>query len=187
MEGEDGRLHHAPLTTHVELLPIKGATPGAKDLALVVVTTLDRVVQPLVRFVVGDLVQVDRGAPSRFTTVPPIVSVEGRLHDAIVRPDGAIVTAGAVDRALAPIEGLAFYQANQRTPGEIEVDVVSDGGANIVDAVRAKLAPLTAGLTLQVRSAAAIAAEPSGKFRVVRRHFPLELGKLVAGGEGITL
>ena len=47
MEGSDERLHHAPFTTHVELLPCKVATPGAKNVALVVVTTLDRVAQPL--------------------------------------------------------------------------------------------------------------------------------------------
>src|SRR5439155_20732870 len=80
MEGADGRLHHAPFTTHVELLPAKVPTPGASNVALVVVTTLDRVAQPLVRFVVGDLVQVDPSGPRTFTTVPPIVSVEGRMQ-----------------------------------------------------------------------------------------------------------
>ncbi|HEY8090116.1 MAG TPA: hypothetical protein VIF09_19780, partial [Polyangiaceae bacterium] len=50
MEGADGRLHHAPFTTHVELLPAKVPTPGAGDVALVVVTTLDRVAMPLVRY-----------------------------------------------------------------------------------------------------------------------------------------
>src|SRR5262249_54834559 len=28
MEGEDGRLHHCPFTTHVELLPARVATPA---------------------------------------------------------------------------------------------------------------------------------------------------------------
>ncbi len=51
------------------------------------------------RYVLGDLVQVAEG-PSRFTTVPPLESVEGKLDDAIIRPDGALVTPGAIDRAL---------------------------------------------------------------------------------------
>ena len=38
VQAEDGKLHHAPLTTHVELLRAKVATPGAKNVALVVVT-----------------------------------------------------------------------------------------------------------------------------------------------------
>jgi phenylacetate-coenzyme A ligase PaaK-like adenylate-forming protein len=191
MEGEDGKLHHCPLTTHVELLPIKVATPGARNVALVVVTTLDRVVQPLVRFVVGDLVSVDAGASSRFTTVPPLSAVEGRLTDALVRPDGAIVTAGAIDRALMPVTGIAFYQVNQPTPAEVLVDVVPEPDAAVVSAVEAevarRLAPLCEGLELRVRTAAAIAAEPSGKFRVSRRHFPMALGKLFDGCDGVML
>jgi len=190
MEGEDHRLHHCPLTTHVELLPIKVATPGAKNVALAVVTTLDRVVMPLVRFVVGDLVAVDAGAPSRFTTVPPITTVEGRLHDALVRPDGAIVTAGAIDRAISSAMGVSYYQVNQPSPSDVVVDVVPEEGAAdgaASEEVRRRLAPLCEGLALQVRTASAIAAEPSGKFRLVRRQFPLDLGKLFDGCEGVTL
>jgi phenylacetate-CoA ligase len=195
MEGEDGRLHHAPFTTHVELLPAKVPTPGAKDVALVVVTTLDRKAQPLTRFVIGDVVQVDRDGPRRYTSVPPLVSVEGRVQDAVVRPDGALVTAGAIDRAIAGGAGgeagahVALFQVNQRTPDAVEVDVVAEEGheAGVVDAVRARLAPLMEGLALSVRSAVAVAAEPSGKFRVSRRHFALDLGRTFEGCEGVKV
>lgn len=188
MEAEDERLHHAPFTTHVELLPAKVPTPGAKDVALVVVTTLDRVAQPLVRFVVGDLVSVDAAAPRRYTTVPAIRSVEGRVQDSVVRPDGALVTCGAIDRALGSCD-VAVFQVNQRDPASVEVDVVpepgSEGGA--IEAARAALAPLFEGLALTVRSATAIQAEPSGKFRVTRRHFPIDLTASFEGCEGIKL
>ena len=88
MEGEDGLLHHTPHTTHVELLPARVPTPGADHVALVVVTTLDRVAQPLLRFVVGDLVQVDhRGGPRRFSPVAPLqLHREGRVQDALSTP-----------------------------------------------------------------------------------------------------
>ncbi len=186
MEGEDGRLHHAPFTTHVELLPARVATPGAKDVALVVVTTLDRKAQPLTRFVIGDVVQVDRDGPRRYTSVPPLVSVEGRVQDAVLRPDGALVTAGAIDRAIGEAPGLALFQVNQRTPDAVEVDVVAEEGAEdgLVDRVRGDLAPLFEGLTVSVRTAVAIAAEPSGKFRVSRRHFGIDLGRTFEGCEG---
>jgi phenylacetate-CoA ligase len=185
MEGTDGRLHHAPFTTHVELLPAKVPTPGAKDVALVVVTTLDRVAQPLVRFVLGDLVQVDPAGPRAMTTVPPLVSVEGRVQDAVIRPDGAIVTCGAIDRALGPCE-VAVFQVNQREAGSVEVDVVPepDAGERAVEAARAALAPLFEGLAVQVRSATAIAAEPSGKFRVARRTIPIDLARYFEGCDG---
>jgi hypothetical protein len=163
VEGDDGKLHHAPFTTHIELLRCKVATPGAKDVALVVVTTLDRDVQPLVRYVVGDLVQVADG-PSRFTTVSPLESVEGKLDDAIVRPDGAIVTPGAIDRAIASASPRA-YQVVQRTTNSVEIEVV--GGSP--EAAAAAVAPLFEGMTVSARTETAIAVEPNGKYRTSRR------------------
>ena len=183
MEGDDGRLHHAPFTTHVELMPARVPTPGAKDVALVLVTSLDRVAMPLVRYAVGDLVQVDASATRRWTSVPPLASVEGRVDDALVRPDGALVTAGALDRALGGVEGLRLWQVNQRTPdGPVEVDVVADGdAARAVEDARARLAPLLEGLAVVARSTTAIAIEPSGKFRASKRHFPLDLARVFEG------
>jgi phenylacetate-CoA ligase len=185
MEGDDGLLHHCPFTTHVELLPARVPTPGASHVAMVVVTTLDRAAMPLVRFVVGDLVQVappGPARPQRWTSVPPLVSVEGRLDDAIVRPDGALVTAGALDRALGSVENLFLWQANQRTPGRVEIDVVA--GAEVdraVEAARAAVGELLEGLEVSVRSATAIPIEPSGKFRVSKRHFPLDAAACFEG------
>lgn len=166
VEAEDGLLHHAPLTTHIELLRAKVPTPGASDVALVVVTTLDREVQPLVRYVLGDLVQVSNAA-SRFTTVPPLVSVEGKLDDAILRPDGALVTPGAIDRAIAAAAPRA-YQVVQTDPERVEIEVV--GAA--AEAAAAALAPLLEGMTVTARPATAVAAEPNGKYRISRRTAP---------------
>jgi phenylacetate-CoA ligase len=185
MEAEDGLLHHVPFTTHVELLPARVATPGADDVALVVVTTLDRRSQPLVRFVVGDLVRVAKGGPRRYTSVPPLRSVEGRVQDALVRPDGAIVTAGAIDRAL-DVAGVARFQANQTTVDHVDVDLLMEDGADaakVCDEARARLLPLFEGLSVSVRTAQALAIESSGRVRLSRRQVPLDL---VRSFEGYT-
>jgi phenylacetate-coenzyme A ligase PaaK-like adenylate-forming protein len=191
MQDGDGRLQHCPFTTHVELFPALVPTPGAADVAIAVVTTLDRVAMPLVRFVVGDLVSVDWTGSRRWTSVPALHGVEGRVDDAFVRPDGALVTAGAMDRALGDVAGLFLWQAHQRTPDRVEVDVVADGDAaevaSVVEAVQVHLAPLLAGLDVAARSVTAIPIEPSGKFRVSKRHFPLDLGRVFGrtfGGAG---
>ncbi len=182
MEDVDGRLQHCPFTTHVELFPARVPTPGAEDVALAVVTTLDRIAMPLVRFVVGDLVRVDWTGQRRWTTVPALHGVEGRIDDAFVRPDGALVMAGAMDRALGGIDGLFLWQAHQRATDRVEVDVVADGDAarvaDVVAKVREMLSPLLAGLDVAARSVTAIPIEPSGKFRVSKRHFPLDLGRV---------
>jgi phenylacetate-CoA ligase len=188
MEGDDGRLHHCPFTTHVELFPARVATPGAADVALAVVTTLDRVAMPLVRFVVGDLVSVDWVGPRRWTSVPALHGVEGRIDDAFVLPGGALVTTGAMDRSLGAVDGLFLWQAHQRTADRVEVDVVADGDAagiaRVVAEVKARLSALLAGLDVAARSVTAIPIEPSGKFRVSKRHFPLDLGRAFGGPPG---
>jgi hypothetical protein len=110
------------------------------------------------------------------------------VQDSVLRPDGALVTCGAIDRALGACD-VAVFQVNQREPGSVEVDVVPEAGGEggVIDAARAALAPLFEGLALSVRTATAIQAEPSGKFRVVRRQFPLDLAASFEGCEGVKL
>jgi hypothetical protein len=167
----DGLLQHAPLSTHVELLRAKVETPGAENAALVVVTTIDRDVMPLVRFVTGDLVEVADAAATA-TGVPPLASVLGAMDDSIVRPDGALVTACAIDRALAKL-ALRAYQITQPSPAEAELEIVGGTAGAAEDGARDALASLLTGLRLTVRSVTAIAVEPNGKYKTSRRLFPL--------------
>lgn len=184
VEGEDGLMHHAPFSTHVELLRAKVATPGAEDVALVVVTTLERDVQPLVRYVLGDLVQVARGSEprrdGRFTSVPSIASVEGSIDDALVRPDGALVTPGAIDRAIGG-GGPRAYQVVQVDSGAAEVEIVGGSPSHVEQA----LAPLLTGMRVTVHRATAIGAEPNGKYRTTRRRPPLALSAVFDACEGV--
>jgi hypothetical protein len=168
VEESDGKMHHVPTATHVEFLRAKVETPGAENVALVVVTTLEREIQPLVRYVLGDLVQVDAGE-SRYTTVKPIVSVEGSIDDAIVRPDGALVTPGAIDRAIGPEP--RGYQVVQTESGNVDVEVVGGSPARVEEA----LAPLLSGMRVTARTSTAIGVEPNGKYRTTLRKRPLAL------------
>lgn len=170
-------MHHAPFATHVELLPAKVETPGSSDVALVVVTTLERDVQPLVRYVLGDLVQVASGE-GRFTTVSPIRSVEGSIDDTIQRPDGAIVTPGAIDRAIG-VEARA-YQVVQTDSDTVELEVVGGSTSGIEE----RLAPLFAGMKVIARTSTAIGVEANGKYRTARRRIPLRLPAVFDACEG---
>jgi hypothetical protein len=185
VEGDDGNMHHAPFSTHVELLRAKVETPGAKDVALVVVTTLERDVQPLVRYVLGDLVQIaeavagNGAAIGRYTSVAPIRSVEGTIDDAIVRPDGAVDCASRDDRAIG--SGPRAYQVSQLEPAAVEVEVIGGSTARVTEA----LAPLLTGMRISARSATAIGVEPNGKYRTTRRRLPLSLSAAFEACEGV--
>jgi len=166
VEGADRNMHHAAVgSTHVELLPAKVETPGAANVALVVVTTLDRAVQPLVRYVLGDMVQIAPDAePNKVSGVPAISSVEGTLDDAIVRPDGAIVTSGAIDRAIGT--GARAYQVVQTGGSDVELEVIGGDPNMLRDSLASSL---FAGMKVSARAVTAIGAESNGKYRTSRR------------------
>ena len=130
------------------------------------------------RYVLGDLVQVAPGN-GRFTSVAPIASVEGSIDDAIVRPDGAIVTPGAIDRAVGP--EVRAYQVVQSDPTTVELEVVGGSPSRVSEAI----APLLSGMTITARSSTAIGAEPNGKYRTSRRKLPLSLSAAFDACEGV--
>jgi len=47
--------------------------------------------------------------------------------------------------------------------------------------------PLLAPLEVTLRTVTGIAGESSGKFRLVRRHFSVDLGALLEEGRGVTV
>jgi hypothetical protein len=59
-----------------------------------------------------------------------------------------------------------------------------DTPASLADDARARVMPLFDDVELTVRTASAIPAEPSGKFRVSRRGFPLDIARCFEGCEG---
>lgn len=158
--GADGKMHRpnagdATDALFIEMLPAKVATPGSENLALLAVTTLDRAVQPLVRYVSGDLVQrIDDRT---------IATVEGTLDDSIVRPDGALVTPGALDRAIG--EEPRLYQVSQNAPDAVELEVIGADPAKTADRIR----PLLEGMKVDARAVTAIGVEPNGKYRTTKR------------------
>jgi hypothetical protein len=102
---------------------------------------------------------------------------EGSVDDAIVRPDGAIVTPGAIDRAIGPDP--RAYQVTQNAPDAVEIEVV--GGP--VSAAQERLAPLFAGMKVMARAATAISVEPNGKYRTAKRtNVPLPIEAAFATG-----
>ncbi len=174
IENEDSTFRECSPSTFLEYLPAKTASAEGGELALVVATTLDRTVQPLLRFVTGELVQRGQGGS--------IVSVEGNLAEAIVLPSGGIVTVGALDRALATVPELVGFRAKQSAPNAIQLDVQGASPAAARDAIAA----LLPGIDIDARSASAHPAEPNGRFKCVERTIPLSLSATFHGCEGVA-
>jgi phenylacetate-CoA ligase len=165
MECEHGRLHPNERHSHVDLAPL----PGENSLARVLVTTLGRAWMPLLRYDIGDVARV---AESRVCECglesdgPLLVRVEGRQTECI-DVNGRTITPlmldDAIHAALGPETKLEQWQLNR--DALLVVDPVSRRSAvTAAAAVGALLARSIRG-----EHVSAIAAEGSGKYRLVKR------------------
>lgn len=87
-ECEHGRLHVSPDVSVVEILRPDGSACLPGEAGEVVVTTLAKVYQPLLRFRLGDVAMWDAGACPCGCQMPVIKEVVGRIEDVVIGPDG---------------------------------------------------------------------------------------------------
>ncbi len=156
MECTEGLLHANDRHVHLELIPIGG------KLARVVVTTLGREWMPLLRYDIGDVVRLSEqtqckcGLPS---LLPLVERLEGRFIDCLKTDSGATLTPLMLDDAIMD----AAPQVQQWQLDSNVLTVVGEGASAAAQA----LGELT-GRRIRGESASAIAAEVSGKYRLVR-------------------
>jgi phenylacetate-CoA ligase len=123
-ECERGGYHvNADYCVH-EFLPTPFKTPDGRPLHSIVGTPLHNRSMPLLRYDVGDLVELaPEGARCPCgRTLPLVKAVHGRTEDAVVTPDGRCVTALFVVPDFVPgVSGVQFVQESER---ELVVKVV---------------------------------------------------------------
>ena len=162
MENESGEMKPACDAVHYEVI-----APDERGVGDMVVTTLTNDIMPLLRYRVGDLVELC-DQPDGTTYL-----VHGRARDALQRPDGRRVTTLEVDRCFAELAGVAHYQLRQAGDGQFGLQWIADG----TGPTPAELAELRARLEELLQPAAPIRLEPvpllpptpSGKFRLTCR------------------
>lgn len=87
-ECEHGRLHVSPDVAVVEILRPDGSACLPGEAGEVVVTSLSKTYQPLIRFRLGDVAMWDADACPCGRQMPVIKEVVGRIEDVVVGPDG---------------------------------------------------------------------------------------------------
>lgn len=87
-ECEHGRLHVSPDVSIVEILRPDSTPCSPGEAGEIVVTTLTRTYQPLVRFRLGDMAMWDTEPCPCGRQMPVIKEVVGRIEDVVVGPDG---------------------------------------------------------------------------------------------------
>jgi phenylacetate-coenzyme A ligase PaaK-like adenylate-forming protein len=137
-------------------------------------TTLTNPWRSLIRFDVGDLVQIDPAGICACGRNDGYICKEfaGRVADLTYAVDGFPVTTAAIESIMAGLEAVADYQVFQRED-IYQVHIVLEEAAaashTLTEEIIESLLPLYGkNAVIKVQYVAEIAAEPSGKYRRTR-------------------
>lgn len=141
----------------------------------ILVTRLHAEAMPLIRYRLGDRVEITPSDCDCGTAYTPIVrSVLGRVEDRIVTRQGTLRSGDFLASFLLPIssEGsLLRFQMVQERPGAVTIVAIARQGSETVveKQIREAVAPAEAEFDLDVSIVDAIAPERNGKIRLVKR------------------
>lgn len=163
---EKAGYHLAEDTTIVEFVP-----QGASGDAALVMTNLELMAMPLIRFQVGDLGVAGSGAACACgRSLRRLARVEGRIVDSVRLADGRTVSPYRLTLAIERVPGLERYQVIQEDFGRFTIRFEGEdaGVDNVVAAARHAIANLC-GEELEIRAVreANLDPPPGKKFRVV--------------------
>jgi len=114
----------------------KPAKPG--EVAELVVTNMRNYAFPLVRYSVGDLVVPSEDVCKCGRTLPLIDGIQGRLHDAIISPDGTVIHALFFTHLFDRYENVHQFRVVQEADYDLNIELVSRGKLNtvVIDDIR---------------------------------------------------
>ncbi len=174
IECEHGRFHQNSAYCHLDFQPLEMAQ-GDFEVGRLLVTTLGNPWVSLLRFDIGDLVQLETAAcPCGRTAGLTVAHVLGRVRDLTFTGTGRAVTVNELDRIVGQTDTLVTYQLEQAGRNEYLFHYVAADGYSVpVSAILAGLKSLYGSAAMiTMRPESAIPCEPSGKFRLARTTFP---------------
>ena len=151
----DGAMLPSPETAILE----STAPDGIGEL---LVTTLTNPYLPLVRYEIGDFVEVSADG----------FAVHGRKRDALRSATGRILTTRLIDQCFTDVAGIAHYQLRQKADGSAHLFLLPAVEGDDLATAQAKLASELSnllGAAVTTESVGLIAPEDSGKFRLTVR------------------
>ncbi len=185
MECEHGRMHQNVESCRVDFLPF-APDHGSPAVGKLLVTTFDNPWRALIRFDTGDLGRLAEGpCPCGRAEGLTLASIEGRVINLTVTPEGRPVTQAEVDRRLAAVPGLDEYQLVQGDARSHQLKVRSDGrdpaavAREAQDALQGLYGPAA---RVAASPSAPIGPESSGKYRLVKPSFPIDSTSFLAPG-----
>ena len=154
----------------LEVLDERGQPVPPGETGEAVMTALESLAQPFIRYRTGDMVRVADEPCQAGRGLDVITEVLGRSTDFVVRADGTIMHALAVIYVLRAVAGVGEFKIVQHTLREFEVLVVPNaswqesGRAEIESGLQKRLG---GDIRIDLQLVESIPAEASGKHRYV--------------------
>jgi phenylacetate-CoA ligase len=134
-----------------------------------VITNLHSDAAPLIRYMSGDTGVMSEEKCRCGRNLPILVSVNGRLADCLVLPDGRKVSPYTVTCAIEEVSGVSRFRVVQESPDKIAVQLLGgSSGLSPEEVRRAIEAELGSQVKISVDRVDSLPTEPNGKFKVVR-------------------
>lgn len=160
----------------VDPVTLKPVSPGQSG--LVVVTDLNNLAMPRLRYLLGDTATLspDTACPCG-VTLPMIQSLDGREDAMFELPDGKLVHGNFVNQLSRKYQTIRQFQLVQTSVehGELRLVLRAQGQIEEVEAFRKDVAGFLPGVEVKVVVVDEIEPSPSGKFRYAVRQFDRNL------------
>lgn len=168
-------LHVNAEHTLVEVVDEAGQACAPGEIGRVLVTDLENLAMPLIRYEVGDLSAWAANPCACGRGLRTLERVVGRQADCLVRTDGSLVAGvSLVERTLTAIPGMHQLQIEQQTPRLVVARAVFDPTSSARTSLElhdALARDLGAGISITVEQVARIPQERNGKYRFAIRRF----------------
>ncbi|MCK5113667.1 MAG: phenylacetate--CoA ligase family protein [Phycisphaerae bacterium] len=181
-ECGEGGMHISSENVIVEVLR-DGVPAAVGQDGEIVVTQLDSLATPFIRYRTDDIGQLSDAACPCGRELELMQVIRGRSNDFLIAPDGRCIHSSAVHAALSGIPGINKYQLHQQRDGYVRILLVCDeqysagGDERLLGAIRERLG---AGGRCGIEHCQNIPQSSSGKYRYVIS----ELSSLTTGRSG---
>lgn len=134
-----------------------------------VVTNLHSDAAPLIRYVSGDTGVLSSERCRCGRSLPILASLNGRLADCILLPDGRLLSPYTVTCTIEEIPGVGQFQVVQDSDGTVNIRLTPSSNTLDIDDVRTAVKDMLGeGVDVVVEVTSSLPLEPNGKFRVVK-------------------
>ena len=183
MECERGKLHQVSSCCRIDVEFMRPEY-GYPYVGRLLLTTLTNPWRSLIRFDVGDLVQIDPTCACACGRDDGYVSskIAGRIADLTYTTDGTPVTTATIESIITEWEFIAEYQIFQQD-NIYNINIVLDEESTITKSFKEKIVEQLLSLygrsaVINVHFVEKIETEPSGKYRLTRSNIPVNIDRL---------